>query len=250
MIDGMGWVEPVCRAPRGPLGSRGPTWAFLLLAALLPVLPVQARPRGTLTVIGEGEVRAAPDIAVVRLGVETFAPAVQPAADENRRRMDAVLAALGRAGVDPKDVQTTSFSISFENPSPETPGVRHEGRYRVTNLVTVIGQRIAEVGTLIDAAMAAGANQVWGIDFSLADPKPAEARARAEAVADARERARQLAAAQGVRLGAVRRMTEQAAQPSPEPRFAAAEGFSAPVTPVAPGEIILRARVEVTYTIE
>lgn len=236
---------------------------LLVLSSALPSIPpAWGRPRAeqpeagrTVTVVGEGEARAEPDTAIAQLGVETFASAVEQALAENRRRMNGVMEALRGAGIDPQDIQTLQYNVSFERypPDPQVPegqGEAPAGSYRVLNLVNVIVRRLEELGTLLDRATEAGANQIWGIQFTRSDPQAVQEQARARAVENARERAEQLAAQAGVELGVLLSISEVAGEPGIEPRFAMAEGLGGGQTPIAPGQLVFHVRVQATWQIQ
>ncbi|MEJ2209316.1 MAG: SIMPL domain-containing protein, partial [Anaerolineae bacterium] len=168
-------------------------------------------PSQIITVVGQGSTRVEPDIARVTVGVETSAATIAEAVDENQGQMDSVLAALREAGIADKDLQTTNFSISLDR-YPETVVRSDEGQsqpvYRVSNMVNVTIRDLEQVGAVLDAVIGAGANNIWGVSFTIEDPTEAQAEARADAVTNARERAQALAELSGVDLGPVMAIRE------------------------------------------
>lgn len=223
-------------------------YSGLALAALL-ALPARAADLRTLTMTGQGEVRSAPDQVSVSAGVTSSAATAAAALAANTARMKTVFAALAKLGVPDKNIQTSNFSISpqYSNgANNETP--RLTG-YQVNNQVRVLLTDVTRLGTALDALVGAGANQMNGIDFSIGDPKPLLAQARADAVADARARAETYAKAAGVQLGAVQSITEggNVVEP-PRPLYRMVAMAAAPV-PVAAGEESVSASVTIVWEI-
>ena len=160
------------------------------------VPPVQ----GTLlTVSAEGKVEGQPDMATINLGVTTEAQTAAAALADNARRMTALTAALRRAGVAERDIQTSNVSVSpqqqyRENEPPLTTG------YQANNTVTAKVRNIDNTGRVIDAAVAAGGNNVNGVSFSYANPDEQLDAARRNAIAEARRRAEIYASALNLRV--------------------------------------------------
>ena len=155
----------------------------------------------SISVNGNGEARAEPDIATMTLGVETHGATVAAARADAARAADAVIAALRDGGVAEADIRTTYFSIgAVYDYSGERPVI--DG-YSVSNTVTVTVRDIDATGALIDAAAAAGgdATRFNGISFGYDDPAEYTRVARELAVEDARGKAEQLAELTGVTLG-------------------------------------------------
>jgi len=206
----------------------------------------------TITVSGEGEASGAPDVAVTTLGVEALDPKLGDAISDTSRRMRAVLDAVKRAGVAARDVRTVEYSVNFEQnpPPPRSSGERPSGVYRVRNTAQVTIRDLPRAGEVLDAAVAAGANAVSGIAFTIEEPAPLRARAREAAVADARARAEALARASGVAVGSVVSISESSGSPVPRPMLARAMASVAPgAPPIEAGELTERAEVEIVFEI-
>jgi uncharacterized protein len=230
--------------------------ALILSACSMPAQPSAISPTTklvtarTMTVVGEGEATARPDIARMNLGVEATAPTVSAALSEANRRMSAVIAAVKRAGVPDKDIQTSNFSIHFERPprpldpvAPPGPGV-----YRVSNMVDVTVRDPDKAGLTLEAAVNAGANSVWNVTFALDDTKAVEARARAEAVEDARTRAEDLARLNGLRLGQVTSVsTIIGAEPVAMKMVMEAGAAYDAAPPLEAGELTWRTQVQIIF---
>lgn len=219
----------------------------------------------TITVYGRGEVSRAPDIAQMTLGVEITAASVQDATRLANERMNGVLAALEKAGVEAKDIQTRNLHIGFERtyppppPRPASPDAptdaaaeKPAGFYRVTNMVEVKVRDLGKVGPILDSAVAAGANAAYGIAFGIEEPEALEAEARAKAVENARTQAEQLARAAGHSLGEVVAMTAEYSggpvRPMMMAKVAMAEYDAG--TPISAGEVSVSAQVQVVYRIK
>jgi uncharacterized protein YggE len=162
----------------------------------------------TITVVGEGTVKIKPDIAQANIGVEVIRPTVKAASSGAKETMNAVLQALKQQGIDEKDIQTSGFSVWTERPyGPEGPS-GDEALYHVSNQVAVTIRELETVGTVLDAAIEAGANNIYGVTFSLDDPSQVESEAREKAVADAQAKAQELATLNDVKLGDVVSVSE------------------------------------------
>ncbi len=219
-------------------------------------------PNRTITVVGHGEVKGKPDIARTSLGIEVTAPTVAEATKQANAQMDAVLKAVKAAGVADKDIQTSNFSINFERQNPGQPmpaakgnsGQAAEGTagvYHVNNMVNVTIRDLNKVSAVIDGAINAGANNVWGINFALDKTTTQEADAREQAISDAKARAESLAKLTGVNLGGVVAVSEViSGGPVPMPKYAAAQGLGGGGTPVEAGEVTFSTDIQVVYAIQ
>jgi len=225
----------------------------LALALLVPAAADAERPHAptvrALSVSGEGEVKAAPDEAMLSAGVVSRAATADAALADNRQAMNAVFAALKGAGIADKLIQTSHFSVSPEYANEKTGDAPRISFYQVSNSVSVTIDDLTKLGITIDALVASGANSMGSISFSIRDPKPLLAQARAAAVRDAMERARTYAGAAGVALGPVIAISEGGAQ-APQPMLRAMSfGNAAAPTPIAAGEESVSAQVSMTFEI-
>jgi hypothetical protein len=204
----------------------------------------------TLTVSGSGEVRAAPDEAMLSAGVVTNARTAAAALSENTRRMNAVFATLKNAGVAEKDMQTANFSVQPQYATDKNGNtLQNVTGYQVSNTVNVAVD-IAKTGATLDALVSSGANSIGDIAFAFKDSKSLMAQARADAVADAISRAQTLARAAGVTLGPIASISEGGGYEPPRPMYRMMAGMAAPSSvPVAAGEQTLTANVNITWDI-
>jgi uncharacterized protein YggE len=214
-----------------------------------------ALPR-TITVVGEGTVKIKPDIAQANIGVEVIRPTVKAASSGAKESMDAVLEALKEQGVDEKDIQTSGFSVWTERPyGPEGPS-GDEVLYHVSNQVAVTIRDLETVGAVLGAAIEAGANNIYGVTFSLADPSQVESGARKEAVADAQAKARELATLNDIKVGDVVSVSEVIGgrggyyAGGVRREAAYAPGVGGGGGPIAPGELEFTLQLEIVYTVQ
>ena len=218
---------------------------LLVLAALVGVL----RPEGAaaddpapatdiVTVTGVGTVEAVPDRAEVSAGVESRAATARAALAANAAAMQKVIAALRSAGGRDVTTQTVSLSTAFDqNGQPNG--------FVATNVASA-ETTLAAAGALIDAAVAAGANTVYGPSLERSDAEALYRQALEKAVADARDRAGILAKAAGRTLGRVTAMSESSGAEG-VPFAAKAEAARDASTPVVSGPQETTAMVSVTY---
>lgn len=228
------------------------TLAFALLATAF-VSPAanaqQAAPvaLSTITVVGEGKVKVEPDIVRINIGVEVMRPSVREATDANEETVNAVLEALRGAGVADEDMQTSGFSVYAERFGPSGPLPEDQVNYRVSNNILVTVRAIDTVSDVLDAAIEAGANNIYGIEFLLEDRDAAESEARAAAVADAQAKAAELAELNGVGVGNVVAISEVIGA-TPFFSNAMAMGMGGGAGPsIQPGQLDLSLQLQITY---
>jgi uncharacterized protein len=203
----------------------------------------------TLNLSAYGEARVAPDKAMITLGVMTEAPTASAAMEQNRARMSEVIAALKRAGIAERDIQTTGLNLNPQYVYRENEPPRLSG-YQASNQVTITVNDLNRLGAAIDATVSAGANQVQGISFGLKDPAAAETQARLDAVKALQAKAALYAQATGHRVNQLVSLSEgggySAPPPMPVMAMARAEKFDAS-TPVQPGQLTVRIDVTGLY---
>ncbi|HEY2032207.1 MAG TPA: SIMPL domain-containing protein [Rhizomicrobium sp.] len=203
-----------------------------------------------LTVSGQGEVHGTPNQAMLSAGVVTAARTAASALADNSRAMNQVFATLKHAGVSDEDMQTSNFSVQPRYATDKNGNtLQNITGYQVSNTVNVRVDDLSKVGPTLDALVSSGANSIGDIAFTIKDPKPLMAQARAAAVADAVARAQTLARAAGVTLGPITSISEGGyAEPRPMMRMAMMAGASAQ-TPIAAGEETVTADVSITWSI-
>jgi uncharacterized protein YggE len=221
-----------------------------LAAAHLIALPAPAladeKPR-TVAVTGTGSAKAKPDTAHVTTGVVSEGRSARAALDTNSAAMKKLMAALKAKGLEPRDIQTTDFSVRPVYSRPKKGEARVITGYQVVNTVRAAVRDLDALGPVLDAAVSSGANQIGSISFSIAEPDALADAARKDAMADAKHKAELLAGAAGASLGEVMTISEQTYAPvARQVRARVAEA----AVPVAAGELTVEIRVSVTWELE
>lgn len=223
------------------------------MALALAAAPAAAQQAPTLlTLTATAEVQGAPDVADIGAGVVTQAAEAEAALRANSEKMTRVMAALRKAGVAERDIQTAGLSVQ--------PQFRYEERqppvltgFQASNRVQVTLRDLKSAGRVIDTLVSEGANQVDGPSFRILNPDPLMDKARQEAVRKARARADLYAAAAGMRVKRIATISESQEFRPPQPmmRAMAMEAMpSAPPPPIAPGEVGLVASITMAFELE
>lgn len=231
------------------------TMIAAIVGALLPNLFV--RPVTSVTTVGgasslrqltvnaSGSIYAAPDQATVQLGVSSQASTAADALKQNSADTTAVIDAIKKLGVDAKDISTSNFNVY---PTYDTSGTRING-YQVNNSVTVLIRDISTSGTLLDQVVTAGANNISGLSFGIADASQYQADARQKAIEAARAKAEAMAKAAGVTLGDILSINESV---NYQPEMPFARGMVADASmsvPVETGQQEVSVSVTLVYEI-
>lgn len=225
---------------------------FALIATAIPAYA------GSITIEGQGEVRAAPDMAMISSGVTTQGNTAREALDANTASMAELIAALKAEGIEARDIQTSGFSVS---PNYVYSDARDENGYslppkingyQVSNTVSVAVRDLAELGSILDKSVTVGANTINGVSFSVADPAELYNEARKSAFADARKKAELYATAAGATLGELESIVESQGfnSPQPYPMYARAEMAASAPVPVEAGEMSFAITVKVEWDLD
>ena len=234
--------------------------AALLLGAVSLTAPAEAQQASiTQTIAGTrldvnatGEVTRVPDLAIISAGVVTRSANATTALQEASQRMQRVVAALKRAGIEDRDIQTSNVNLNPEYRYPENQSPQLTG-YSASNQLTIRFHDIRNSGKILDALVAEGANQINGPNLTIEHPEAALDQARAAAVANGRARAELYARALGLRVVRVVAVSESGgyAVPPPAPppppmmaRMAVAQ------TSIEPGEQKLQVSVAMTFELQ
>jgi uncharacterized protein len=194
---------------------------------------------GGITVLGTGSTTVVPDRASFAFGTVTQAATANAALAASSQSVARVIAALKKAGVAQADIQTSDVSLS---PRMNDKGDGIVG-YTASNTVTATIRKIGDAGDVVDAAVGAGSNQVYGPNLVASDQDAAYRNALKAAVADARAKAEALAAASNSALGKITAIVEGGGA-VPLPMAAGAKGSS---VPIEPGTQKIEATVSVTF---
>lgn len=166
-----------------------------------------------------GEVTRVPDLAIISAGVQTLAPTASAAIEENAARMQRVRAALKRAGIADRDIQTSTINLNpdyryADNQPPQLTG------YRATNTVNIKFRDLKRTGAILDALVAEGANQINGPSLTIDSPEAAYDEARLKAIDLGRKRADLYARALGKQVVRLVSVSESGANVPPPMPFA------------------------------
>ena len=211
-------------------------------------------PLQTVNVSGEGRASAPPDMAVLSLGVSARGATVAEAMDQANQASDRLRASLRANGIEERDIQTSSISISpqYGRPRGDDTPPPIVG-YQASQQFQVRVRDIAMAGRVIDdaAAVAGDRFQMSGLRFTFADPTGLQSQAREQAMARARSKAEDLARLGGLSLGAPVAINEGAEPPPPvrvaDTREALPTAASAPTT-ISAGELEVVVTVQVSYS--
>jgi uncharacterized protein len=233
--------------------------SIAFLAAFAAISPAQALERliddsndRSIEVTGEGSISAAPDFAVVTLGVTSTGKKAGDAVAANAQAANALAALIRSEGVAPADIQTSSVSVSpmFSQTLPNQQTAPTVTGYSVSNNLSVRVRDIPRLGALLDKAVTAGANSIYGVGFGHNDFSALLDKARPLAVADARRKAEIYAAAGGGRIGRLMVLIEEGSRQPSSMVFARASLGALPPTPIEAGEdkltVSVNARFELT----
>ncbi len=221
----------------------------LLTVPLTAQNPVSEPPIPQISVSGHGEVKVRPDRATIQISVQSRATTAAAAAADNAQKQSGVIAAIKGLGIGDDQISTSNYSVSPEfkyeaNQSPVVTG------YVVTNTVVVEVRKISQVGPVLDAALAHGANLISGLDFFASNTEAARRSAIALAVATAKADAEAAARAAGGSLGPLLELgVNSYSPPGPRPMMmrAMASDSKQADTPISPGQETLSVDVSTRW---
>lgn len=229
----------------------------LPLGAQMPEPMSPHEPTPSILVNGTGEVRIAPDEAVVQLGVVAQETSAREAQSEASRIAGAILSAVAELGVEREAIQTSQLYLTpvYEQGGPrqQVPTEPRIIAYRASNTVSIRLEDLTKIGPVIDAGIDAGSNQVEGVSFQLRNDRRARQEAMRRAVAEARGKAQAMAEALEVSLGPILD-AQEGGYSIDRPQFAQtrmmAMESSMADTPVAAGQVTVSASVTLRYRID
>lgn len=238
---------------------------FALMALAASALPVAAIAQTSVTIAETApvvtlnvteNVEATPDVATVGTGVQSRAQTAQQAMQDNAAKTQALVAALAKAGIAKKDIQTSGINLSaqydYNQRDGQPAGPRFLG-YEASNQLNVKLRDIKRVGPLLDAMVAAGATNVNGPTFAIDDPTPMIAQARGQALKSAKAQADFYAQAAGFRSARLISISESNSggqPPMPMLQSARFKADSMAATPVEPGQVSASVTLTVQYALE
>ena len=204
----------------------------------------------TITVVGEGQVSATPDMAQINIGVQVSDPDVKAATSKATADMESLLAALKGEGIAENDIQTSYYNLYVDRPyGPQGPV--GEAQYQVSNNVQVTVRDLSSLGQIMQVAIEAGANNISGPTFNLSDPSELRTEARQKAVDDALATATELADLNGVAVGQVVSISEviNSGAYYVSEVASAARGLGGGGEVISPGEVNVDVQLQITYEI-
>lgn len=213
--------------------------------------PAVAEDDRQIRVTGEGQIAARPDMATITLGVTRANAEARVAMDQVSEAMRIILTQVEAQGIAEKDVQTSRLSLNpiWSDRRASNPSAPTITGFSASNMVTIRVRDMTRLGDVLDQLLHDGANQFQGLEFGLQDPKPALEAARKAAVADAMGRARLLADAAGVTLGAIQVISDSVVA-APQPyMMREAAAIVGDAMPVAAGEVTTGATVSMIFAI-
>jgi uncharacterized protein len=232
--------------------------ALMLGAVILPAAAEAQQASITQTIAGTrldinatGEVTRVPDVAVISAGVVSRSATASAALQDTADRMQRVLAALKRAGVEDRDIQTSTVSLNPEYRYPQDQAPQLVG-YTASNSVTIRFRDIRNSGKILDALVSQGANQINGPNLIVDKPEAALDEARAKAITIGRARADLYARSLGMRVVRIVSINESGGYyippaPPPVPMMARMEATS---TKIEPGEQKLQVNLAMTFELQ
>ena len=233
--------------------------ALMIGAVALPSAGVAEPSTITQTIAGTrldvdatGEVTRIPDVALITAGVVSRSATATGALQDSADRMQRVLIALKRAGVEDRDIQTSHVSLNPEYRYPPNQAPQLVG-YTASNNVTIRFRDIRNSGKILDALVGEGANQINGPALTVDKPETALDEARAKAIAIGRARADLYARSLGLHVVRVVSVNESGGSfpvPPPVPMMAAARAYDAAQTKIEPGEQKLQVGLSMTFELQ
>lgn len=232
--------------------------ALALAGAALPVAAgaqtILAQPiAGTrLDISATGEVSRVPDVAIISAGVVTRATSATQAISQNAARMERVRAALARAGIAERDIQTSSVSLNPDYVYEERQPPRLTG-YQASNQLSIRFRDIRNSGRILDALVAEGANQINGPSLTIDKPEAALDEARTRALSVGRARAELYARSLGMRVTRLVVVSESQGMRGPEIIVTGARlqtMDAAAKTEIVPGEQQLFVTLQMSFELQ
>ena len=255
------WTAGHARALAVPLALAG----FLAMSAVgggvavaqedmaTPVVSGMALGVPTVSVSGHGSVNVPPDTASVSIGVDVIKPTLGEAQEQATTQATAIIEALQAAGIAEEDIQTDFFSVNILRDYSENADPTLITGFEIVNQLRVTVRDTEQLGELLDAAVNAGANSIYGVTFYVDDQTEASSDARVEAVENARTKAEELAAAAGMTLGPVVAISE-GTSPLISPVYdmgqRAGGGMAQAAVPVEPGSTTVAVDVVMTFELQ
>lgn len=205
-----------------------------------------------LEISSQSEIKATPDTATISAGVVTVAKTASQAMQDNATKMSTVFAAIKKAGIDDKDVQTSGIALNpqYQYAEKQPPQIVN---YQATNTVTIKIRDLKNISSVFDQLIAQGINQLNGPNFLVDNPDRFMDTARADAVKKAMIRAKTYADAAGLKVKRIISMSEQTGYMPPQPIMAMRAmdaKMEAASVPVATGQVEMSVTLNTVFELE
>ncbi|MEK7211689.1 MAG: SIMPL domain-containing protein [Patescibacteria group bacterium] len=205
----------------------------------------------TITIDGAGKITAVPDIGTVDVGFMTEGKNVQAIQKENVAKMNKLIDAIKKLGIDSKDIQTTQYQIYPKY--DYTNGRSALAGYTISQSIMIKIHDLDKISEVLAKAGDSGANQVGGLNFTFDDPEDLKVQVRGKAILNAKGKAEVLANSLGIKLGRIVGFSEGGSSPYPYPLYKSAEGYGVGGGGAAPaieaGSLDITSNVSITYEI-
>lgn len=213
-------------------------------AATTGAAPSQA----TITVIGHGDEKVSPDTATIDAGIVTKAADARQAQQKNDAAMTKLLNRLKTYGVTANDVHTQWYSIHPDYTSDPKSGQQSITGFEADDNIQVDVHNLNKVGTLVDALVQLGANQINGVNYQVSNPQAIQQHLIDTALADAKSQAQHIAKSLGIMITGVQSVDTTVGNSGPI-IYAAGETQAMAAAPISPGTQDVSTSVKVVYTI-
>jgi uncharacterized protein YggE len=230
--------------------------AGALVAVLVLVSPqslnwgsLSIAPSSTITVTGTAETQVNNQIAQFTAGVNAISDQKEPAMDEVNTKIQALITAVKEFGIEDKDIQTQSVSVTQEEQFDPNTRRSSPGQWRAQNTLTITLRDITKASALTQVLTESGATNVYGPNFSIDNSQEAEVELAGKAIDQARQKAEKLAQASGKTLGDVITINESGSVNGPIPFMDRGLGGGGGA-PLEPGSTSLSHSVTVTFELK
>lgn len=233
----------------------------LIATPLVSASDMPQEPQRTIATTGTGSVTVEPDMAQFSVGMEARNEELKPAQDEVTNEANAITAMLTEAGIEDKDIVTSSYQVTPENKYDRNGNFVSIEAYVVRMTISIKVRDLEQVGTLLDQTVTLGADYVSNIQFQVSNPDPYIQEARKAAIADAKMKAEDYAFGSDSTLTGLLSLWEtsspmpmaqdsgyDSAMPAADAEMRVAEE-SNPVQ-VSSGSTTITVRIETTWTVE
>lgn len=201
----------------------------------------------TISLSATGAVKTTPDQVEISTGVTSEGQTARDALTKNTEAMSKVVDGLKDAGIDPKDIQTTNFSVSPVYEQRKQGQAAFITGYRVSNQVHITVRDTKKLGEILDKVVSLGANEIGSISFGVSEPEALKDEARKQAIRNAIADAKLYAETAGVELGPVLSITEEDGGYVPRRMEAASPMAMAKDVPIEAGTTTVEVRLRVTW---